>query len=542
MAKEHQDATGLRVGVKAGGCSGFEYVFAWEPAPKGDDLVFEGPSGVRVWIDPRSHRLLDGTTLDYDTSLLSRGFVFQNPHAKSTCGCGTSFYGVETMSTSTETIEQLASREYKYGFETDRRDRHVPARPRRAGRPALVGDQGRAGVAARVPAEVVPRLARHEGADVAQPQDRADRLPGAQLLLGAEEEARARRAWTKSIPRCARPSRSSAFRSRSRSCSSGVAVDAVFDSVSVATTFRTKLAEIGIIFCSFSEAVKHHPELVQQVPRVGRAVHRQLLRDAELRRVQRRLVRLRAEGRALPDGALDLLPHQRAQHRPVRAHAHHRRRGRVRELPRGLHRADARREPAARGGRRARRARRRDDQVLDDPELVPRRQERQGRHLQLRHQARHGATRNAKITWTQVETGSAITWKYPSCILQGDNSVGEFYSVATTNNWQQADTGTKMIHIGKNTRSTIVSKGISAGHGQNTYRGAVKIGRRTRRARATTRSATRCSSATSAARTRSRTSKSRTPPPRSSTKRRRRRSARTRSSTAVSAASPTKTP
>jgi iron-sulfur cluster assembly protein len=91
LAKEHAQASGLRVGVKAGGCSGFEYVFTWETAPRPEDLVFEGPEGVRVWIDPRSHRLLDGTTLDYDTSLLSRGFVFQNPHAKSTCGCGTSF-------------------------------------------------------------------------------------------------------------------------------------------------------------------------------------------------------------------------------------------------------------------------------------------------------------------------------------------------------------------------------------------------------------------------------------------------------------------
>ncbi len=91
LASQYRDATGLRVGVKAGGCSGFEYVFAWEPAPRDQDLVFEGPDGVRVWIDARSHRLLDGTTLDYDTSLLSRGFVFQNPHAKSTCGCGTSF-------------------------------------------------------------------------------------------------------------------------------------------------------------------------------------------------------------------------------------------------------------------------------------------------------------------------------------------------------------------------------------------------------------------------------------------------------------------
>ena len=91
IEKQHVEATGLRVGVKAGGCSGFEYIFAWEPSPGESDLVFDGPGGVRVWIDPRSHRLLDGTTLDYDVSLLSRGFVFQNPHAKSTCGCGTSF-------------------------------------------------------------------------------------------------------------------------------------------------------------------------------------------------------------------------------------------------------------------------------------------------------------------------------------------------------------------------------------------------------------------------------------------------------------------
>jgi len=91
LAKQQLETGGLRVGVKAGGCSGFEYIFLWEGSPKTDDLIFEGPNGVRVWIDPRSHRLLDGTTLDYDTTLLSRGFVLQNPHAKSTCGCGTSF-------------------------------------------------------------------------------------------------------------------------------------------------------------------------------------------------------------------------------------------------------------------------------------------------------------------------------------------------------------------------------------------------------------------------------------------------------------------
>jgi iron-sulfur cluster assembly protein len=91
IAEQHADASGLRVGVKAGGCSGFEYVFDWEAEPRVGDLVFEGSGGARVWVDPRSHRLLDGTTLDYDSNLLSRGFVFQNPHAKSTCGCGTSF-------------------------------------------------------------------------------------------------------------------------------------------------------------------------------------------------------------------------------------------------------------------------------------------------------------------------------------------------------------------------------------------------------------------------------------------------------------------
>jgi iron-sulfur cluster assembly protein len=91
LEKQHADASGLRVGVRAGGCSGFEYVFEWEAGPKETDLVFEGPQGVRIWTDARSHRLLDGTTLDYDTSLLSRGFLFENPKAKSTCGCGTSF-------------------------------------------------------------------------------------------------------------------------------------------------------------------------------------------------------------------------------------------------------------------------------------------------------------------------------------------------------------------------------------------------------------------------------------------------------------------
>src|SRR2546430_2284437 len=177
----------------------------------------------------------------------------------------------------------------------------------------------------------------------------------------------------------------------------------------------------------------------------------------------------------MPDGAVHVLPYQCSGHGTVRTHADHRGPGGVCELPRRMHGADPGHESAARRGRRTDRPRRCGDQVFHDPELVPRRQAGEGRDLQLRHEAGKCLGVNSKISWTQVETGSSITWKYPSCILQGDNSVGEFYSVALANNYQQADTGTKMLHIGKNTRSTIISKGISAGYGRNTYRGRVQI-------------------------------------------------------------------
>ena len=158
--------------------------------------------------------------------------------------------------------------------------------------------------------------------------------------------------------------------------------------VSLGTTFKDELAKAGVIFCSISEAMREHPELVRKYLGTRRALQRQLLCDAELGGVLGRLVRLRAAGRALPDGALDLLPDQRREHRPVRAHADHRRQGQLRQLPRGLHRAEARHQPAARGGGRDRRARGRRGEVLDGAELVPRRRGGPGRHLQLRHQAR----------------------------------------------------------------------------------------------------------------------------------------------------------
>ena len=177
-----------------------------------------------------------------------------------------------------------------------------------------------------------------------------------------------------------------------------VAVDAVFDSVSVATTFKAELSKAGVIFMPISEA---HPRVSgprEEVPRLGRAGDRQLLRDAELGGLLRRLVRLHPAGRALPDGAVDLFPHQRARYRPVRAHADHRRQGLLRLVSRGLHRPEARREPAPRRGGRARRPGGCRDQVLDGPELVSGRQRGQGRHLQLRDQARRlpGPTRRSR--------------------------------------------------------------------------------------------------------------------------------------------------
>ena len=336
----------------------------------------------------------------------------------------------------------------------------------------------------------------------------ADRLPDDHLLLGAEVAGGAEEPRRGRSRSCSRPTRSSASRSPSATLLAGVAVDAVFDSVSVATTFKDKLADWGSSSARSREAVQEHPELVREVPRLGRSLHGQLLRHAELGRLHRRVVLLRPEGRALPDGAVDVLPDQRGEDRPVRADADHRRRRRVRELPRRLHGADARREPAARGRRRAGRARRR-ARSSTRPCRTGTRATRTGKGGIYNFVTKRGKCRGAssKISWTQVETGSAITWKYPSCILQGDDSVGEFYSVALTNNRQQADTGTKMIHIGKNTREHDRVEGhLRRARAEHLPRpGEDAEGRR--RTRATTRSATRCSWATSAARTPSPTSR-----------------------------------
>jgi Fe-S cluster assembly protein SufB len=255
----------------------------------------------------------------------------------------------------------------------------------------------------------------------------------------------------------------------------GVAVDAVFDSVSVATTFKAKLAEKGVIFCSFSEAVQKHPELVKKY--LGSVVPYTDNFFAAL------------NAAVFTDGSFVYVP--KGVRCPMELSTYFRiNAAETGQFERTLIVAD---EGASVSYLEGCTAPIRDENqlhaavveliALDNAQIkystvqnwYP--GDKNGKGGIYNFVTKRGNCKgvNSKISWTQVETGSAITWKYPSCILQGDNSIGEFYSVALTNNYQQADTGTKMIHLGKNTSSTIVSKGISAGHGQNTYRGQVKI-------------------------------------------------------------------
>jgi Fe-S cluster assembly protein SufB len=254
----------------------------------------------------------------------------------------------------------------------------------------------------------------------------------------------------------------------------GVAVDAVFDSVSVATTFKAKLAEMGVIFCSFSEAVQEHPELVRKY--LGSVVPYSDNFYATL------------NSAVFSDGSFCYVP--KGVRCPMELSTYFRINAKnTGQFERTLIIAD---EGAYVSYLEGCTAPMRDENQLHAAvvELVALKGaqikystvqnwypgDKDGKGGIYNFVTKRGKCMdNARISWTQVETGSAITWKYPSVILQGDNSIGEFYSVALTNHRQQADTGTKMIHIGKNTRSTVVSKGISAGKGQNTYRGLIKI-------------------------------------------------------------------
>src|SRR5688572_26137920 len=385
------------------------------------------------------------------------------------------------MSTATETIEQLATREYKYGFETDvEADTFAPGLDEAVVRRlSAIKDEPewmldyrlkslRAWKKMQEPtwhnltiAPIDYQAISYYSAPKKKPS----------LTSMDEVDPEVRKTFEKlGIPLV------------EQMMLAGVAVDAVFDSVSVATTFKEKLSELGIIFCSFSEAVKHHPELVKKY--LGSVVPYTDNFYATL------------NSAVFSDGSFAYVP--KGVRCPMELSTYFRINAKnTGQFERTLIIAD---EGAHVSYLEGCTAPMRDEHQLHAAvvELVALEGatikystiqnwypgDKDGKGGIYNFVTKRGkAMRNAKITWTQVETGSAITWKYPSCILQGDNSVGEFYSVATTNNRQQADTGTKMIHVGKNTRSTIVSKGISAGLGQNTYRGAVKIGRNAHGAR-----------------------------------------------------------
>src|SRR3982075_2256080 len=270
---------------------------------------------------------------------------------------------------------------------------------------------------------------------------------------------------------------------REREVLAGVAVDAVFDSVSVATTFKDKLGELGIIFCSFGEAVREHPELVRKY--LGTVVPQNDNYYAAL------------NSAVFSDGSFAYIPP--GVRCPMELSTYFRINARNSgQFERTLLIADKGAYVSYLEGCTAPQ---RDENQLHAAvvELIAHEDaqikystvqnwypgDAEGKGGIYNFVTKRGACRGArsKISWTQVETGSAITWKYPSCILEGDDSVGEFYSVAITNNRQQADTGTKMTHIGRNTRSTVISKGISAGRGQNTYRGLVRVQPRAKGAR-----------------------------------------------------------
>ncbi len=264
---------------------------------------------------------------------------------------------------------------------------------------------------------------------------------------------------------------------------SGVAVDAVMDSISVKTTFKETLAEMGIIFCSFSEAVKEFPELVKRY--MGTVVPYTDNFFASL------------NSAVFSDGSFCYIP--KGIRCPMELSTYFRiNSANTGQFERTLLVADEESYVSYLEGCTAPM---RDENQLHAAivEIIAEKNaevkystvqnwypgDKDGKGGIFNFVTKRGLCRGegSKISWTQVETGSAITWKYPSCILKGDNSTGEFYSVAVTNNHQQADTGTKMIHIGRNTKSTIVSKGISAGHGQNSYRGLVKVLRNAKDAR-----------------------------------------------------------
>ena len=379
------------------------------------------------------------------------------------------------MKNDAETLEQLANREYEFGFVTDIESETIP--------PGLNEDVVRWISAKKKEPEFLLewrlKAFRHwqtlEEPDWAFVKyERVDYQSIAYYSAPKSDDDRPK-SLDEVDPELLETYKKLGIPLKEQEMLAGVAVDAVFDSVSVATTFREKLGELGIIFCSFSEAVLDHPELIRKW--LGSVVPHTDNYFAAL------------NSAVFSDGSFVYIP--KGVRCPMELSTYFRiNAANTGQFERTLIIADEGSYVSYLEGCTA--PMRDENQLhaavvelvaLDDASIkystvqnwYPGDKNGVGGIYNFVTKRGKCQGRNSKISWTQVETGSAITWKYPGCILQGDNSVGEFYSVALTNNHQQADTGTKMIHIGKNTRSTIVSKGISAGQGQNTYRGLVKI-------------------------------------------------------------------
>ena len=379
------------------------------------------------------------------------------------------------MSTATETIEDLVKTEYKYGFYTDVETESAPPGlsedtirmiSRKKSEPEWLTEWRLKAYRHWITlSEPTWQKAHHEKIDYqaicyfSQPKPKKD----------------APKSLDEVDPKLLETYEKLGIPLRERGRLAGVAVDAIFDSVSVGTTFRKQLAEKGVIFCSFTEAVHEHPELVKKY--LGSVVPYTDNYYAAL------------NSAVFTDGSFCYIP--KGVRCPMELSTYFRiNAANTDQFERTLIIADEGAQVSYLEGCTA--PMRDENQLhaavvelvaLDRGEIkystvqnwYPGDEKGVGGIYNFVTKRGLCKGRHSKITWTQVETGSAITWKYPSCILLGDHSVGEFYSVAVTNNYQQADTGTKMVHIGKNTRSTIISKGISAGHGQNSYRGLVKI-------------------------------------------------------------------
>ena len=381
------------------------------------------------------------------------------------------------MSSQAKTIEDFTSREYQHGFVTEIEEESIPKGlsedvirliSRKKGEPAFLLEW-------RLKAyRKWLTMTEPSWANVHYPP-----IDYQEIVYYSAPKAKGKKEGPKSLdevdPKLLETYEKLGIPLREREILAGVAVDAVFDSVSVATTFKEKLGELGIVFCSFSEAVQTHPDLVRQY--LGSVVPYSDNFFATL------------NSAVFSDGSFVYVP--KGVKCPMELSTYFRINAKnTGQFERTLIIAD---EGASVSYLEGCTAPMRDENqlhaavvelvALDDARIkystvqnwYPVDKDGKGGIYNFVTKRGKCAGRRSKISWTQVETGSAITWKYPSCILLGDDSVGEFYSVAVANNYQQADTGTKMIHIGKNTRSTIVSKGISAGHGQNSYRGMVKI-------------------------------------------------------------------